>query len=147
MEAPRLNCFKGILVLLLLLQAAGGAMAQNGSQNRSQSGSQDKSQNRLQNRAQNKTQNKPLIETPVLDKWTGSVELISGLGISHLSNDADNSDPKTHLLEQVKLILSRAAPTFSFNAEAQSPPPSARGCISTQCRPCSGSNACARAAR
>ena len=94
-------------------------MAQNGSQNRSQNRSQNGPQNKSQSGPQNKAHNKPLIETPVLDKWTGSVELISGLGISHLSNDADDSDPYTHLLEQVKLILSRATSTFSFNTEAQ----------------------------
>jgi hypothetical protein len=53
MEAPRLNCHKGMLALLLLLQTAGGAMAQNTSHNRSQNTSHNRSQDKHQYMAHN----------------------------------------------------------------------------------------------
>ena len=58
MKAPRLNCHKGMFLLLLLLQTAGGVMAQNNSQNNPQNKQQDKSQGKSQNKSQNKSQGK-----------------------------------------------------------------------------------------
>ena len=49
----------------------------------------------------------------------GSIELISGLGLGHFPNEAEDADPKIHLLEQVNLTLSRSTPKFSFNTLAQ----------------------------
>ena len=71
MDSPRLNFYKGMLALLLLLQTAGGAMAQNRSHNKSH------------DRHQNIAHNKPRTGAPLSDKLMGSIELISGLGLGH----------------------------------------------------------------
>lgn len=107
MDSPRLNFYKGMLALLLLLQTAGGAMAQNRSHNKSH------------DRHQNIAHNKPGTGAPLSDKLMGSIELISGLGLGHFPNEADDANPKIHLLEQVNLTLSRSTPKFSFNTLAQ----------------------------
>ena len=140
MEVPRLNCHKGILLLLLLLQTAGGVMAQSNSQNKPQGKSQGKSQNGSHNRSQNnpgagqgknespfnpaergqnRSWGRPQTKALPLNKWTGNLELVTGLGIGHLSDDVAESDPKTHLLEQVKFNICRSTPTFFFSTQAQ----------------------------
>jgi len=87
-----------LMILPMMTNAAGGAMAQD----RSQSRSQDRSQNRSQARPQNK----PHTEASQSGKWTGSLELVSGLGIGHLPNEEQDSDPMIHLQEQAIFTLS-----------------------------------------
>ena len=100
-----------VVTLLLLLQTAGGAMGQNKSQNRPQ--------NKSQNGSQTNPQTNPQTDASLSGKWTGSLELISGFGRSHIPNGTEDSDPMTHLLEQVKFKIGRYTPTFSFSTQAQ----------------------------
>ena len=53
------------------------------------------------------------------DKWTGNLELITGLGISHLENDGKVADTLVHIKEQANLSISRATSAFSFSTQAQ----------------------------
>ena len=106
------------------------AQAQNKAQDKSQNQSQNKSgggqgkgeshsHSDSAGRGQTRALGKPQTEKLPLNKWTGCLELVSGLGFGHLPDEVSDADPMPHLLEQVKFNICRATSTFFFSTQAQ----------------------------
>ena len=58
-------------------------------------------------------------DTSRTKKWSGNLELISGLGFNHIKDEGVVVDTLFHIREQAILQLKRTTPTFSFTTQAQ----------------------------